>query len=117
MDQCPLNVGLMPNPENSCTDLEEIFVNHIFNTKGLCRTKRWRMIAAINGAHTLGSAKVENSGYKGFWSDPVNSGVFNNDYMRNIVAHGWGPDRAVNGNPKKNQWKLIDRSSDHDKSE
>lgn len=75
MDQCPLNVGLMPNPENSCTDLNEIFINNIFIAKGLCKTKRWGLTAAISGAHTLGSAKVENSGYKGFWSDPVNSGI------------------------------------------
>lgn len=68
------------------------------------------MIVAISGAHTLGSAKIENSGYEGFWGDPKNQGIFNNDYYRNIYGHGWGVKRAVGGNPNKNQWKLIDRS-------
>jgi catalase (peroxidase I) len=60
------------------------------------------MFAAILGAHTLGSAKIENSGYEGFWSD--SPGVFNNDYYRQMITRGWGPERAVNGNPERNQW-------------
>lgn len=63
---------------------------------------RWAMTAAISGAHTIGSAKLHNSGYTGMWGDPTNQGIFNNDYYRNIAAHGWGPDRAVGGNPDKN---------------
>ena len=31
------------------------------------------------------------------------------------MAHGWGPKRAVGGNENKNQWKLIDSSSDLEK--
>ena len=62
----------------------------------------WTFTAAINGAHTIGSAKPENSGYEGFWSDPVNSGVFNNDYYHKVLFRGWMPENSVNGDPNKN---------------
>lgn len=68
----------------------------------------WFMTAAISGAHTIGSAKPENSGYDGTWSDKANQGVFNNDYYHALVLHGWGPEKSVGGNPDKNQWKIID---------
>lgn len=64
------------------------------------------MFAAILGAHTLGSAKAENSGYEGTWSETP--GAFNNDYFRQMITRGWGPDRAVNGNEERNQWKIVD---------
>lgn len=64
------------------------------------------MTAAILGAHTLGSAKVDNSGYKGDWS--TTNGVFDNDYFRQMITRGWGPDRAVEGNTERNQWKTVD---------
>lgn len=60
------------------------------------------MIAAIMGAHTLGSAKVENSGYKGQWSSKGKEGVFDNDYYREMLSRGWGPDLSVNGNAERN---------------
>lgn len=104
LEQCPDNHGLMPNPEKGCHDLQDIFLTHIFNVKKVNKLERWKLTAAISGAHTLGSAKPENSGYSGFWGDPKNQGIFNNDYFRNIIAHGWGPKRAVGGNPDKNQW-------------
>jgi len=58
------------------------------------------------GAHTLGSAKAENSGYKGAWS--TSEGVFDNDYYKQMLTRGWGPDLAVNGVKDRNQWKTID---------
>ena len=75
------------------------------------------MTAAISGAHTIGSAKPENSGYEGMWSDAANQNIFNNDYFKQIIMKGWGPKRAINGNTNKNQWQLIDSSSDYDKSQ
>lgn len=60
------------------------------------------MTAAIMGAHTLGRAHPEFSGYNGYWSDTQNAGIFNNDYYISLVAKGWGPERAVGGNPNKN---------------
>ena len=53
-DECPENEeGLMPNPENGCDGLKEIFAENIFKTK-FRKWKVWGAIAAISGAHTLG---------------------------------------------------------------
>lgn len=93
----------MPNPENGCDDLKKIFIQHIYNGRWSKRTG-WNMLAALSGVHTIGKAKPENSGYDGGWGDPKNQGIFNNDYYKNIMVKGWGPKRAVGGNPDKNQW-------------
>lgn len=69
---CPEAKGLMPNPEKGCTDLNDIFIEHIFNVKDCNKHCKWGMTAAISGAHTIGSAKLKNSGYEGNWSDPKN---------------------------------------------
>jgi hypothetical protein len=110
LETCPENVHLMPNPENGCDDLKEIFIDHIYNTGKIGFKPRWHMTAALSGAHTIGSAKVENSGYDGMWGDPANQAIFNNDYYKNVITKGWGPKRAVQGNSGKNQWQLIDDS-------
>lgn len=60
------------------------------------------MTAAISGAHSLGQAKKENSGFHGHWSDPDNQGVFNNDYYRSLLMKGWGVERDVTKG--KDQW-------------
>ena len=99
----------MPNPEHSCTGLSNIFVDHIYKE----HHSPWKMVAAINGAHTIGSAKIANSGYDGFWSDSKNQGVFNNDYYKSLVLKGWGPETAVAGNTKKNQWQHIDHNREN----
>ena len=67
------------------------------------------MIAAISGAHTLGQAKQEQSGYKGQWT--TSPGTFNNEYYVNMLAKGWGRNLAVAGNQERNQWKRIDGGS------
>ena len=84
----------MPDPMKSCSGLESIFVENIYKNTD----SPWDMTAAISGAHTIGSAKIANSGFNGFWSDPQNSSNFNNDYYRSMVLKGWGPELAVNGN-------------------
>lgn len=94
----------MPNPEDSCDGLETIFVNNIYKA----HATPWKMVAAINGAHTLGSAKIGNSGYSGFWSETGSQGVFNNDYYKSLLLKGWGPETSVSGNSNKNQWKRTD---------
>lgn len=68
---------------------------------------RWALTAAISGAHTLGSAKLANSGYEGPWSDAANQGIFNNNYYHALLGHGWGPQRQIGGKDKNN-WKRID---------
>ena len=80
----------MPNPENSCNDLQKVFINHVYK-QDFGSYKAWALMAALSGAHTLGFAKIKNSGYNGFWGDEENQAIFNNDYFRNVIAHGWGP--------------------------
>merc|ERR1719446_349349 len=96
----------MPDPENGFDDIQDLFFDHIFKySKG---SNKKRLTAAIMGAHTLGSAKVENSGYRGSWSGEGSEGVFDNDYYRQMLTRGWGPERAVNGDENRNQWKTVD---------
>lgn len=73
------------------------------------QSNAWRFTAAISGAHTLGQARISNSGFNGHWSDLANQGKFNNDYYRSLLLKGWGPELSINGNQHKNQWKRIDR--------
>lgn len=98
----------MPNPERGCTDLNDIFIKEIFNIRWCGKRCKWALTAALSGAHSIGSAKLENSGYKGAWSDKKNHKIFNNNYYHALLGHGWGPDRAINGNSGKNAWKRID---------
>lgn len=60
------------------------------------------------GVHTIGSAKLENSGYEGHWSDEENQGIFNNNYYRSIIMKGWGPQYNVGDREDRAQWKRID---------
>lgn len=72
--------------------------------------------AAIMGAHTIGRARPENSGYDGSWSSKESEGVFDNDYYKQILTRGWGPELNVGGRTDNNQWKIVDRAgseSDH----
>ena len=73
------------------------------------RPNAWALTAAISGAHTIGGASLENSGYQGWWSDADSSGIFNNDYYKSAIAKGWSPETSVNGNAKKNQWQRADK--------
>lgn len=106
-ESCTGNVGLMPNPEDGCTGLKNIFVDHIYKSKS--ERKSWMLTAAVSGAHTLGGAKQSQSGYDGHWSDAESQGKFNNDYYKSLITKGWGAETAFAGNPKKNQWSRIDQ--------
>lgn len=105
--ECPDNSGLMPNPEKGCNGLKSVFLDHVYYERWNKR-KSWGLTAALSGAHTIGHAKPANSGYDGHWSTAEDQGKFNNGYYHSLMGHGWGPDRAVNGNKGKNQWKRID---------
>jgi catalase (peroxidase I) len=94
----------MPDPAKSCDGLDSIFIAHIY--KG--DPDAWALTAAISGAHTLGGASVENSGFSGTWSDAINQGKFNNDYYKSILHKAWAPELNLGGNPNKNQWKRVD---------
>jgi hypothetical protein len=56
----------MPNAEDGIDAVEEVFVDNVFGNY----REGWKLATALSGAHTLGSASVENSGYHGAWSDP-----------------------------------------------
>lgn len=92
----------MPDPENGCDDVTTIFMQHLFKYQK--NQEKKRLTAAIMGAHTLGRAHVENSGYEGTWSGPGSEGVFDNDYYKQMLTRGWGPQLSVNGNDERNQW-------------
>ena len=94
----------MPSAEKGCKDVEEIIVKQIYDGIGWA----WTGAAALMGVHTLGSAKIENSGYEGHWSDEENQGIFNNNYYRSIIMKGWGPQYSVGGREDRNQWKRVD---------
>eukprot|EP00438_Fugacium_kawagutii_P023359 Skav218622 [mRNA] locus=scaffold3208:159753:161471:- [translate_table: standard] len=101
---CAFAQGRLPNPEEGCNAVEETFLNGMGLT--------WTEAAALMAVHTLGRAQVGNSGYHGWWSDPENSRRFNNDYYVSLLAKGWIPELAVNGNPGKNQWERSDVGRD-----
>lgn len=101
---CAFAHGRLPNPENSCSAVNETFVQSMGLT--------WAQAAALMGVHTLGRAQVANSGYNGWWSSALMSRKFNNDYFVSILAKGWGPEVAVSGNTGKNQWKRVDVGAD-----
>lgn len=113
LNECPFE-GRMPNPEHGCMGkdghdgLKQIFVDHIYRDEEF----PWAMTAAISGAHTVGSAKPENSGYDGHWSSAEEQGKFNNNYFKRLILNSWGPERSVGGNDEKNQWMLSDLDSD-----
>lgn len=114
-ETCDHSAGsLMPNPELGCDGLKDIFVDHIYKAHG---DMAWNMTAAISGAHTLGSASIENSGYNGFWDDEDEAGKFNNGYFKSILLKGWYRELAVGGNKNKNQWKRIDEEMNDDHKE
>jgi len=55
----------MPDAEEGVTVMKELFVDGVFASS----RDGWRMTSALIGAHTLGAASLENSGYDGTWSD------------------------------------------------
>jgi len=103
-EECEWNFGLMPDPEKGCDDVNLVFHDNLYRFSNKFNKKR--LTTAIMGVHTIGSAKVENSGYKGSWSK--SDGTFNNDYYLQMLTRGWGPDRSVEGNDEINQWKIVD---------
>lgn len=96
---CESAATKLPNPERGCPAVQETFIDRL----GL----DWRGAAALMGVHSLGRAKVENSGYFGWWSDPENSRKFNNNYYVSMVQKGWEPLQAIGDNPEKNMWIMT----------
>lgn len=95
----------MPNAEVGCDSLQDVFIDNVFHGFG---KEAWKLTTAISGAHTLGSAKRNNSGYEGSWSDPKDQGVFNNGYFKSLLLKAWAPQLAVGGVADRNQWTRAD---------
>jgi hypothetical protein len=93
-------MGELPNPEGGCDEFDRVFVQNMELDLGGA--------TALMGVHTLGRAKPENSGYDGWWSDPDNSRLFNNNYFVSLLAKGWMPERLPSG---KHQWTRSDRGA------
>lgn len=98
---CAFAEGQLPNPTMGCQDVDRVFVQHLGLTP--------RAAAALMAVHTLGRARLENSGFNGWWSDEINSRKFNNDYFVSLLAKGWIPEHNINGNPAKHQWQRADK--------
>jgi hypothetical protein len=86
----------LPDPEQGCDDNKRVFVDRM----GLS----WREAAALMGVHSLGRARKENTGYNGWWSDPQNSRIFNNNYYISVVAKGWRAGRTPRAADNRPGW-------------
>ena len=64
---------------------------------GSLRTERHKFqVVAILGAHTLGKAKLENTGHAGFWT-PSEADVFNVTYYENMATKKLKWENTVSG--------------------
>jgi len=90
----------LPNPEDGCDAVEKNYIDAL----GLDIYEA----VALMGVHTIGRADLKNSGYDGWWSDPLQQNTFNNDYFKSLALKGWVPQRAVGGDANKNQWQRSD---------
>ena len=104
---CDWNTERIPKPNDGCDGLKSIFIDNIYANDA----EPWKSVAAISGAHTLGRAHPEYSGFDGFWASEGQQGIFNNNYYRNIITKGWGPEFDMGGVPGRNQWKRVDKGA------
>jgi len=112
------NLPALPDAERGCGAVKQTFVNQMGLT--------WRDSAALMGVHSIGRAQKNNSGYNGWWSDPENSRLFNNNYYASLIAKGWRPAKPYSGhdyhrynhflpdtNPDRTQWVRFDLHGAH----
>eukprot|EP00931_Biecheleriopsis_adriatica_P060391 TRINITY_DN3626_c1_g1_i3.p1 TRINITY_DN3626_c1_g1~~TRINITY_DN3626_c1_g1_i3.p1 ORF type:complete len:1029 (+),score=110.24 TRINITY_DN3626_c1_g1_i3:286-3372(+) len=103
----------LPDAERGCGAVKQTFVNQMGLT--------WRDSAALMGVHSIGRAQKNNSGYNGWWSDPENSRLFNNNYYASLIAKGWRAGKPYSHqdyhqykhlfpdtNPGRTQWVRFD---------
>jgi hypothetical protein len=90
----------MPDAEKSCSEVDEVLGRRL----GLSR----ELSAALLGAHTLGRARLNNTGYDGSWKVAQSTNKLDNGYYQAIVVKGWGPETSVGGNRQRNQWQRVD---------
>jgi catalase (peroxidase I) len=82
-DQC----GRFPDGDKGADHLREIFEPKGFNDED---------IVALSGAHTLGECHLENSGFKGPWTQDPNA--FDNSFFQNLLDLEYIEDENENGN-------------------
>lgn len=80
--QCPESGARMPAADQACGPVEQTFHQRM--------KLSWRESVALMGVHTLGRVSRKNSKFVGWWSDPSNSRVFNNNYYKSMLSKGWG---------------------------
>jgi len=97
---CNRSIGKMPDAERGCNAVEDTMVTNMGLT--------WNQSAALMGAHTIGQASLDRSGYNGRWVTVQSSLRFDNDYYMSIILKGWAPEKSIGGNDRKNQWKRVD---------
>lgn len=91
VNECPENIGLMPDAEQGCLDVKRVFIDHIFLGDKDPQTS-WRSATALMGVHSIGRARPENSGYDGTWSENLKGeGTFDNKYYMHLLDRGWAP--------------------------
>jgi len=88
--------GPLPMASAGCKANEETFINSLNLT--------WRETTALMGVHTLGRARNRHSGFEGWWSDPANSRIFNNNYYLSLALKGWAPSRNFSN---ELQWSRV----------
>mmetsp|Transcript_133138 Transcript_133138/g.235627 ORF Transcript_133138/g.235627 Transcript_133138/m.235627 type:complete len:504 (+) Transcript_133138:59-1570(+) len=98
--QCNSAIGVMPDAERGCDAVKDTMISKMGLT--------WTQAAALMGAHTIGQASLDRSGYNGRWVPAKSSLRFDNDYFLSIILKGWAPEKMVGGNDEKNQWKRVD---------
>jgi hypothetical protein len=102
--KCSDSLGKMPDAEEGCLAVRDTLVTRLGLT--------WDQSAALMGAHTIGGAAPDNSGYKGRWTEALASRLFDNSYYTSLVLKGWAPERAIGGNLNKNSWRRSDIGAD-----
>jgi hypothetical protein len=111
---CSWAHGRLPNPENGCRDAPLPNGGESVKTSFVDSLElSWPQAATLMGTHTLGRAASVNSGYDGWWSDPTNQGVFNNDYYKSLIGKGWEKVTTSVGSAGavKTQWNWIGKDS------
>jgi hypothetical protein len=112
---CTWANGRLPNPENGCLDSPLPHLGESVKTSFVDSLElSWPQAATLMGTHTLGRAASANSGYNGWWSDPSNQGVFNNDYYKSLIGKGWAKATThvgPGGTVAKTQWNWIGKDS------
>jgi len=68
--------------------------------------------SALMGVHTIGRARLEYSGWDGYWSSPEQSSTFNNNYYLSLLLKGWAPATTTSG---RHQWNRVGNGTGYGK--